>query len=93
MKIFGAPTHELDERSFTELGVIFQIGVIPRRIDITTEIDGVTFSNAWENRKVLEIEGIKVPVLSKSDLLKNKKTTGRGKDKADIKMLEKNHNI
>ena len=92
LKVFGAPTHELDERSFNELGVIFQIGVIPRRIDIITEIDGVTFSDAWENRKVLEIEGIKVSVLSKRDLLKNKKATGRNKDKVDIKTLENYNN-
>lgn len=90
LKVFGAPTYEIDEESFNETGVIYQIGVVPRRIDLMTKIDGVEFAAAWANKKVLEIEGIQVAVLSKSDLLKNKKATGRDKDQTDIRILEKN---
>lgn len=88
LKSFGAPTHEIDETSFNEAGIIFQIGVIPQRIDIITTIDGVEFDEAWTNRKIIELEGIKISVLSKKDMLKNKKATDRDKDRTDIKILE-----
>jgi hypothetical protein len=43
---FGAPMEQIDEQTFTEQGIIFQIGVAPRRIDIITKISGVDFQQA-----------------------------------------------
>jgi hypothetical protein len=72
-----------------EEGVVFQIGVAPRRIDILTAIDGLTFEDAFARSELLEIEGIPVHVLSIPDLITNKRATGRTKDLADAEMLEK----
>ena len=36
---FGAPVSNITEDTFTEKGIVFQIGVAPRRIDIITHID------------------------------------------------------
>ena len=87
---FGAPLGELNDQSFTEAGVIYQIGVAPRRIDIITDIDGIDFQSAWENKIEIKIGDILVPVISKTDLIKNKKASARDKDKLDIKILENN---
>ncbi len=84
---FGAPLGEINKDSFTEKGIIFQIGVAPCRIDILTQIDGVDFEQAYPRRKEIEIEGIKVPVIAKEDLIRNKESTGREKDKLDSKLL------
>ena len=84
---FGAPLSGITERTFTEKGIVFQIGVAPRRIDIITHIDGVEFHNAYQDKEEVEIENMKIPFLSKSNLIKNKKSTGREKDKIDIKYL------
>ena len=81
---FGAPLAEITERTFTEKGIVFQIGVAPRRIDIITHIDGVEFHNAYQDKEEVEIENMKISFLSKSNLIKNKKSTGREKDKIDI---------
>ncbi len=35
---FGAPIHDIDINTFKQKGIIFQVGVAPRRIDIITEI-------------------------------------------------------
>ena len=48
---FGAPLAEITERTFTEKGIVFQIGVAPRRIDIITHIDGVEFHNAYQDKE------------------------------------------
>lgn len=70
-------------------GIIFQIGVIPRRIDIITKIDGVTYKEADEDRITVEVEGLSLPVISLDKLIKNKMATGREKDELDIKTLKK----
>ena len=87
LKQFGAPLQQIDDKTFTEQGVIFQIGVAPRRIDIITRIDGVDFDKAYENRQEIAIENMKIPVISKEDLIKNKESTGREKDALDANEL------
>ncbi|MCK4909642.1 MAG: nucleotidyltransferase [Planctomycetes bacterium] len=86
---FNAPLSEATIKTFCEKGIIFQIGVPPRRIDIITGIDGVDFKQAYQARQNIEIEGIEIPFLSKEDLIKNKESTGRDKDKLDAKNLRK----
>jgi len=84
---FGAPLINLTKEDLATPGIIFQIGVIPRRIDIITSIDGVTFDEAWTERKQLEIEGLIVSVIGRNHLLINKQSTGRKKDLADVLWL------
>jgi len=84
---FGSPLSELSRDTFCEKGIIFQIGVVPRRIDIITCIDGVEFPQAYQNKQEVEIEGLKIPFLSKEDIMRNKEAAGRDKDKLDIKYL------
>ena len=86
---FGAPAGELSPEDLQKKDLIFQIGVAPRRIDIITSVDGLTFEEAYSNSETIEIEGISVQVLSISDLIKNKRSTGRIKDQADAEELEK----
>ena len=77
---FGSPLKEISNKTFATKGIIFQIGVPPRRIDLITEIDGVEFVNAYKNRKMVTLEKLRVPFLSLKDLIRNKQSTGRAKD-------------
>jgi len=86
---FGAPLEGVSVEDFSSPGVIFQIGLAPRRIDILTTIDAVSFQEAIEDALVVQIEGLKIPVLSKSKLIKNKESTGRIKDKIDAENLRR----
>jgi deferrochelatase/peroxidase EfeB len=87
LKEFGAPLAQINETAFAQRDIIFQIGVAPRRIDIITSIDGVEFEKAWPNKVEIDIDGLKVPFISKPDLIKNKESTGRDKDILDAKIL------
>lgn len=89
---FGAPLDQIKIDDFSMEGIIFQIGVIPRRIDIITKIDGVEYEEADEDKIIVEIEGLKIPVISLDKLIKNKMSTGREKDELDIKTLRKKKN-
>jgi hypothetical protein len=84
---FGAPLHELTLQDLTGPDVVFQIGIVPRRIDLLTSITGVAFEEAWTNRSVVEVEGVEVPVLGRNELIRNKRTVGRARDLADIEDL------
>ena len=89
---FGAPLDQIKIDDFSKEGIIFQIGVIPRRIDIITKIDGVTYEEADEDRIIVKVEDLKIPVISLDKLIKNKMSTGREKDELDIKTLRKKAN-
>ncbi len=88
LTVFGAPVTDLQPETFIEEGIVFQIGVAPRRIDILTTIDGVSFAEAYEAREVIELEGLKIPFLSKQHLIRNKEATGREKDRLDVQCLK-----
>lgn len=86
---FGAPLKDISISDFETPGIILQIGVEPRRIDMITEIDGLTFDEAAKGKVVVDIEGLSIPVISKRTLIINKRATGRDKDRLDAKNLEK----
>lgn len=84
---FGAPLDQLTLEDLSREDLVFQIGVVPNRIDILTSITGVAFDEAWETRAQVEIEGLRVPVLGRSELVRNKRAVGRTRDIADIEEL------
>lgn len=88
LKRFGAPLHNLTRDDLQKDDTIFQIGVAPRRIDIITGASGLRFQAAFSRSLEIDIEGIKVRVLSLDDLIINKKASGRTKDLADAETLE-----
>ncbi len=84
---FGAPLGDLSVTDFTSDETVFQIGAGPRRIDILTRIDGVKFEEAYARRLTVRLEGIEVPVISRDDLIANKRASGRTQDLADVERL------
>ncbi len=89
LKRFGCPMDSLTAEDLMVKGTIFQIGVVPRRIDIITAISGVEFEDAWLDCMMIDIENLHIPVLSIEKLIINKEATGREKDKLDAKNLRK----
>ncbi|MCI0451733.1 MAG: hypothetical protein L0Z51_04995, partial [Candidatus Latescibacteria bacterium] len=60
-----------------------------RRIDVMTSLDGLSFDDAASRRVEVEIEGLRIPVLSRADQAINKRAVGRPQDLADAEWLEK----
>ncbi len=84
----GVP--EFDRSMLTTKGNVFRIGRAPLRIEIINEISGVEFEDAFINKEFVELEDqICIPIISVDDLFKNKSSTGRTKDKADLEELRK----
>jgi hypothetical protein len=85
---FGAPRHGLTAADLETAGTIYQVGVPPNRIDIITAVDGVDFESAWKNRAEIEIDGVRIPVIGKAQLIANKRAVGRPQDLVDAELLE-----
>jgi hypothetical protein len=86
---FGAPLDELRLDDLSTPDVVFQIGVVPARIDILTSLTGLEFDAAWQRRHMIEVDARMLPFLSREDLIRNKTALGRPRDRADIDDLER----
>jgi hypothetical protein len=84
VKEFNFGSFGLKEEDFTKEGNIIQLGYPPLRIDLLTDIDGVKFDHCFQNRILVDIDGLEVNFIGFHDLIKNKKETGRPKDLDDI---------
>ena len=88
---FGAPLESagVTAADFVQPGAVYQLGLPPRRIDLLTEISGVTFDEAWASRTAADIDGRTVAFIGRAALLRNKEASGRPKDIADVARLRK----
>jgi Nucleotidyl transferase of unknown function (DUF2204) len=86
---FGFPADSLGDVAFSEQGKIIRMGVAPVMIELINAISGVSFKTAWKNRIAGRYGKTGIYYLSKSDLLKNKKASGRPRDILDIDELKR----
>lgn len=86
---FGAPMLDVTEADFAKDDVVYQIGIAPIRIDVLTSISGLDFDSAWPNRVSTKYGDTEIAVISRQDLITNKRATARQKDLADIEALER----
>ena len=68
-------------------GYLF-IGSPPLRIEVISNADGINIENCYKKRNIIEIDGVKINIISKNDLITNKKSTNRLKDHSDAEVLE-----
>lgn len=85
---FGFSQSELSVEAFLTSGNIISFGVEPVRVDFINEISGVFFSDAWDNRVRGKYGDIAVNFIGRIELIKNKKSTNRPKDKLDAEELQ-----
>jgi predicted nucleotidyltransferase len=85
---FGFSSFNLTESDFTKSGNVIQLGYPPLRIDLLTEVDGVTFEECFINRKEVQMDNLVVNFIGYEDLIKNKKESGRLRDIDDIENLK-----
>jgi hypothetical protein len=86
---FGAPLEDIAEEDFARPGVVFQLGVPPGRVDILTELTGLSFAEAWPDRDPGAFGDLTVDFIGRDAFLRNKRATGRAKDLGDIESLSK----
>ena len=64
--------------------------VEPGRIDVLTAVSGVRFEDAWPSTIQADFaDGVRCHVIGLSDLLQNKRASGRPQDLEDVAALER----
>jgi hypothetical protein len=89
LRAFGAPLAGLTEADLSTAGQGFRMGAPPFRIELLTEVSGVSFADAWPRRVRTVVEGVPLSVISLADLLDNKRAAARPQDIADVDALER----
>ncbi len=89
LKEFGAPLQNLSPEDFAEEGYFYQMGSPPLRVDVLMSIPGLGFAEAWKNRETVLIAETEMQFISKSDLIKAKRASGRPQDLLDLENLER----
>lgn len=74
---------------FADPGTIVRIGIPPIRLEVFTEISGVTFEQCDRNRVETSIDGISVHFIGLEELIQNKRASGPAKDLVDVAELLK----
>ncbi len=87
LQSFGFAALGLKAADFVDSYRVIQLGVPPNRIDLLTSITGVSFDEAWAERIGAEIEGIRVNFIGRQTLIRNKRSSGRPQDLADLQAL------
>jgi predicted nucleotidyltransferase len=83
---FNAPPIDLE--SFKEKGYVIRMGASPIQIDIINDADGINIDDCYSRKEIINVDGIEVKIISRKDLIKNKRASGRSTDIADADKLE-----
>ena len=89
LKAYGAPLRGVAAEDFARAGTFLQIGVAPVRVDIMTEVPGLSAQEAWKQRVKTRYGNVSIYVLGRSDVIKAKQVSGRPQDKLDLAKLLK----
>jgi hypothetical protein len=82
---FGAPPLELEQ--FKERGNVYRMGRPPIQIDIINQADGIDIHECFARRELIHADDMEISLISREDLITNKKASGRLQDLADIEKL------
>ena len=68
--------------------MIAQLGYPPIRIEILNDLNGIDFNFAFNNKRIVNMNGTPANFIGCNELLVNKERAGRDQDLLDIKKLK-----
>lgn len=84
---FGFQEESVPSEMMRTMGNVLAIGVAPVRIDLVNHIDGVDFAQARVNMVRGTYGSVAVNFIGREDLIRNKSSTTRSKDRLDVEEL------
>jgi hypothetical protein len=89
LRRFGFKSQPFTVETFLGKEKIFQFGVPPTRIDLITFVPGLEFADCYPKAEQMILGGLKILVIDRESLVKNKRACGRPKDIVDLEELLK----
>ncbi len=90
---FGFGDLDITSEDFLREDFVVEIGREPRKIQVLTGIDGVTFDECWSSNETVVVDGVTIPFIGREHLLLNKAASDRPKDRIDIEALTDGEDI
>lgn len=87
LREFGFDVPDLSPELFLKEWQIIRLGVPPVRIELSTSVSGVNFSECYTQKVIDKVDGVQVNLISLEHLKLNKKAAARHKDLADLENL------
>jgi len=87
LRTLGIPLEGLQPVDLLDDEENFRFGPAEDHIDILASIGEMSFDQVWRNRVEIEMEGLSIPFISKSDLIDSKRQVGRLRHLADAEEL------
>ena len=84
---FGFTEEELPVEAFRDSANVLTFGVAPSRVDLLSNIDGVNFYDAKNSVARGRYGSVEVTFIGRDELIRNKQSTKRARDKADVEEL------
>ncbi|MEM1210538.1 MAG: DUF6036 family nucleotidyltransferase [Planctomycetota bacterium] len=84
---FGYGSVGLTEEDFTRLDHFVQLGFPPARIDLMTQVPGLTWDELAQRRISVKFAGVDARVIGRKDLIHSKRALNRTQDKLDLELL------
>jgi hypothetical protein len=84
---FGFQFRDLTAADFEKPNNVVQLGVPPVRIDLITSLSGVSWEEAEDAKAPGVFGDVSVCYIGRREYIKNKRSSGRKKDLADIEAL------
>ncbi|MEP7141271.1 MAG: hypothetical protein ABI707_00310 [Ferruginibacter sp.] len=88
---FGSLNFKMED--FLKADMIAQLGYPPVRIDILNDLNGIDFDLAFNNKRLVNMNGIPTNFIGYNELLTNKERAGRDQDLLDIKKLKERNKL
>ena len=85
--LFGAPPYDIER--FKEKGRVIRMGSSPVLVDIINDAAGIDINECYSRKEIINFNDVDISVISRDDLIKNKRATGRTMDIADAEKIEK----
>jgi hypothetical protein len=86
---FAGPLPELTIEDLMDRQRVIMMGRPPTRVDLLKSIDGVRFETAWKNRIRVQAGPVRANFISRQDLIRNKRASGRPQDLLDLEGLKR----
>lgn len=86
---FGLGILSLQKEDLINPDNVIQLGYEPNRIGLIVHLEGLDFDSCYSRREEVVFNELNVHFIGYADLIQNKLSTGRMKDKVDARTLEK----
>ena len=88
IRAFGMASMQILIEDLLNKESVIQLGMPPNRIDILTDLETLDFETCYDQKEIMNLDGLEIAFLDFDSLIQSKLAAGRPQDKVDAKKLK-----